>query len=143
LHARSPVKVLPDAVKLRASNSEEAGMEPRVILVVDSSKLMHKMYEVALGTYRLVYAQDGRQALDRFREREDVDLVITALHMVNMDGLELLAELRKLGDEAPAVVVVGSEGTEEETNTALRSGAAASIQKPFGPEELNALIRRL
>jgi two-component system chemotaxis response regulator CheY len=127
----------------RASNSEEAVMEPRVILVVDSSKLMHKMYEVALRTYRLLYAEDGRQALDRFREREDVDLVITALHMPNMDGLELLAELRKLGDEAPAVVVVGSEGTEEEMNTALRSGAADSIKKPFSPEELNALIRRL
>ena len=118
-------------------------MEPRKILVVDSSKSMHRVFEVALRQHRLIYATDGREALTLLRDHLDVDLVLTALNMLNMNGLELLAELRKLDGEAPPVVVVWTEGHEEEATTALRSGAADSIKKPFAPEELAALIARL
>ena len=49
-------------------------MQPRKVLVVDDSKLMHKMYEVMLLQYPLVYALDGRQALER-PGHPDADLV--------------------------------------------------------------------
>ena len=47
-------------------------MQPRKVLVVDDSKLMRKMFEVMLRQYPLVYAADGREALDRLREHEDI-----------------------------------------------------------------------
>ena len=44
-----------------------SAVQPRKVLVVEDSKLMQKMYEVMLRQYSLVYASDGRQALERLR----------------------------------------------------------------------------
>ena len=119
-------------------------MVPRKILVVDDSKMMHKMYELMLRQYPLVYAQDGREAFDRLREHVDVDLVLMDISMPNMNALEFLAALRQdIPREPPAVVVVTTEGREEDTARALELGAAAYIKKPFPTEELQDLIARL
>ncbi len=120
-------------------------MQPRKVLVVDDSKLMHKMYEVMLRQYALVYASDGRQALERLREHEDVDLVLLDVNMPNMNGLEFLAQLRSSGGSrgATSVVIISTEGREEDTVRGLAAGASAYIKKPFHSEEILAVIARL
>jgi two-component system chemotaxis response regulator CheY len=114
------------------------------VLVVDDSKLMHKMYEVMLRQYPLVYASDGRQALDRLREHPDIDLVLLDINMPNMNGLEFLAEMRS--DEARAdlpVIIISTEGREEDTARGMEAGATAYIKKPFHSEEILEVISRL
>jgi two-component system chemotaxis response regulator CheY len=120
-------------------------VQPRKVLVVDDSKLMHKMYEVMLRQYSLVYASDGRQALERLREHEDVDLVLLDVNMPNMNGLEFLAQLRAAGGPrgAMAVVIISTEGREEDTVRGLAAGASAYIKKPFHSEEILNVIARL
>jgi two-component system chemotaxis response regulator CheY len=101
-------------------------VQPRKVLVVDDSKLMHKMYEVMLRQYALVYALDGRQALDRLRENGDIDLVLLDINMPNMNGLEFLAEMKSSGlDSNPPVIIISTEGREEDTARGLEAGAAA------------------
>lgn len=117
-------------------------MQPRKVLVVDDSKLMHKMYEVMLRQYPLVYALDGRQALDRLREHPDVDLVLLDINMPNMNGLEFLAQLRADGGDV-TVVIISTEGREEDTARGLEAGANAYIKKPFHSEEILDVIQRL
>ncbi|HEX5716441.1 MAG TPA: response regulator [Thermoanaerobaculia bacterium] len=119
-------------------------MQPRKVLVVDDSKLMHKMYEVMLRQYPLVYASDGRQALDRLQEHPDIDLVLLDINMPNMNGLEFLAELRS--DAAHAnlqVIIISTEGREEDTARGIEAGATAYIKKPFHSEEILEVISRL
>ncbi len=119
-------------------------MQPRKILVVDDSKLMHKMYEVMLRQYPLVYASDGRQALDRLREHGDIDLVLLDINMPNMNGLEFLAELRSDAARSDlSVVIISTEGREEDTARGLEAGATAYIKKPFHSEEILDVISRL
>jgi len=119
-------------------------VQPRKILVVDDSKLMHKMYEVMLRQYALVYASDGRQALDRLQEHEDIDLVLLDINMPNMNGLEFLAELRSDGSRALLpVVIISVEGREEDTVRGMEAGATAYIKKPFHSEEILDMIARL
>ncbi len=126
-------------------------MQPRKVLVVDDSKLMQKMYEVMLRQYSLVYASDGRQALERLREHRDVDLVLLDINMPNMNGLEFLEEVRagsggpdrSAGGLGLAVVIVSTEGREEDTARGLEAGAAAYIRKPFHSEEILDVISRL
>lgn len=119
-------------------------MQPRKVLVVDDSKLMHKMYEVMLRQYPLVYALDGRQALDRLQEHPDVDLVLLDVNMPNMNGLEFLAQVRaeRLRDDL-AVIIISTEGREEDTARGLEAGASAYIKKPFQTEEILDVIARL
>lgn len=119
-------------------------MQPRKILVVDDSKLMHKMYEVMLRQYPLVYASDGRQALDRIKEHGDIDLVLLDINMPNMNGLEFLAELRSDSSRADvSVIIISTEGREEDTARGMEAGATAYIKKPFRNEEILDVISRL
>lgn len=117
-------------------------MQPRKVLVVDDSKLMHKMYEVMLRQYPLVYALDGRQALERLGEHPDVELILLDINMPNMNGLEFLAALRAEGNRT-AVVIISTEGREEDTARGLEAGAAAYIKKPFRSDEILDVIARL
>jgi DNA-binding response OmpR family regulator len=119
-------------------------LQPRKILVVDDSKLMHKMYEVMLRQYPLVYASDGRQALDRLREHDDIDLVLLDINMPNMNGLEFLAELRSSSNhDNVSVIIISTEGREEDTARGMEAGATAYIKKPFRNEEILDVISRL
>jgi len=119
-------------------------LQPRKVLVVDDSKLMHKMYEVMLRQYPLVYASDGRQALDRLQDHADIDLVLLDINMPNMNGLEFLAEMRSdpARSELP-VIIISTEGREEDTARGLEAGATAYIKKPFHSEEILEVISRL
>lgn len=119
-------------------------MQPRKVLVVDDSKLMHKMYEVMLRQYSLVYALDGRQALERLQEHADIDLVLLDINMPNMNGLEFLAQVRADGvHKNLAVVIISTEGREEDTQRGLEAGASAYIKKPFHSEDILEKISRL
>jgi two-component system chemotaxis response regulator CheY len=114
------------------------------VLVVDDSKLMHKMYEVMLRQYALVYASDGRQALDRLREHPDIDLVLLDVNMPNMNGLEFLAQLRADGARADLpVIIISTEGRDEDTVRGMEAGATAYVKKPFHTEEILDVIARL
>jgi two-component system chemotaxis response regulator CheY len=114
------------------------------VLVVDDSKLMHKMFEVMLRQYSLVYATDGRQALDRLREHPDIDLVLLDVNMPNMNGLEFLAQLKEGGGgDGMSIVIISTEGRDEDTARGLEAGASAYIKKPFHSEEILAVISRL
>ncbi len=119
-------------------------MQPRKILVVDDSKLMHKMYEVMLRQYPLVFAADGRQALERLQEHSEIDLVVLDINMPNMNGIEFLGKIRS--DTAFVdlpVVIISTEGRDEDTIRGLQAGASAYIRKPFHSEEILDVITRL
>ena len=119
-------------------------MQPRKVLVVDDSKLMHKMYEVMLRQYALVYASDGHQALDRLRQHPDIDLVLLDVNMPNMNGLEFLAQIRADGARADLpVIIISTEGRDEDTVRGMEAGATAYIKKPFHTEEILGMIARL
>lgn len=115
------------------------------ILVVDDSKLMHKMYEVMLRQYDLVHATDGREALDLMAKHGDVDLVLLDINMPVMNGLEFLAARAEVGGRTASVpvIIVSTEGKEEDTQRGLEAGARAYIKKPFNSTELLDVISRM
>lgn len=119
-------------------------MEPNKVLVVDDSKLIHKMFEILLRQYQLIHAHDGREALQVLNEHADIDLILLDVNMPNMNGLEFLEQVK--ADSALSgipVVIISTEGKEEDTIRGLEAGAAAYIKKPFQNEELFDIISRL
>ncbi len=119
-------------------------MQPKKVLIVEDSKLLHKMYEVLLRKVALIHAHDGREALDRLAEHPDVDLILLDINMPRMNGLELLGALKKhTYFAAIPVVIVSTEGKDDDTRRALEAGAAGYIKKPFRNEALMVTIERL
>ncbi len=119
-------------------------MQPSKVLVVDDSDLMHRMYDVMLRGVPLVHARDGQEAIDRLGEHPDVDLLLLDINMPRMNGFELLAELaqRSLLPGLP-VIVVTTEGRDQDAERGLSLGAAAYLKKPFRGEEVRAAITAL
>ncbi len=119
-------------------------MHPSKVLIVDDSMLMHKLFRALLPKVELVSAHDGVEALQRLAENPDVDLVFLDINMPRMNGLELLRQVKAEGSLAKIpVVIVTTEGKEEDTVTGLRAGAAAYVRKPFQHKEILDLIARL
>ena len=119
-------------------------MQPNKVLVVDDSKLIHKMFEMMLRGFEMVHAMDGREGLQRLAEHADIDLIFLDINMPHMNGLEFLEEVKR--NEALAgipVVIVSTEGKDEDTERALNAGAVAYIKKPFRSEEITTAIEGL
>lgn len=119
-------------------------MDPKKILIIDDSKLIHKMFEVMLRSHRLVHAEDGIDGIRRLAEHADVELIVLDINMPRMDGLEFLREVKK--DEALStipVVVVSTEGKDEDTERAMELGASAYVTKPFQSESILEIVSRL
>ena len=119
-------------------------MQPRKILVTDDSKLIHKMFEVLLRQYKLVHAHDGLEALQCLGNHADIDLILLDINMPRMSGLEFLNQIKSdtMFKDIP-VVIISTEGKEEDTLRGLEAGASAYIKKPFGNQELLEVIQRL
>jgi two-component system, chemotaxis family, chemotaxis protein CheY len=119
-------------------------MQPKKALVIDDSSLIHKMFKLMLPHSTVVCASDGREALQKLAAEPDVELIFLDINMPNMNGLEFLAQVK--ADAALAqipVVIVSTEGKEEDTIRGLRAGAAAYVKKPFRNEALQDLIRKV
>ncbi len=118
------------------------------VLIVDDSGSMRK---VLLKTLRLsgfelgkcLEASNGREALD-VMEGEWIDLIISDVHMPEMDGVEFLKSLRKMEifSNTP-VVFVTTEANEDRLRRLIDLGASGYIRKPFRPEEIGTLLSRI
>ncbi|NPU85379.1 MAG: response regulator [Syntrophaceae bacterium] len=88
-------------------------------------------------------AANGRQALE-ILSRNWVDVIISDINMPEMNGMELLKELKQdnLFQEIP-VIIVSTEGNRERIEEAERMGARGFLKKPFVPEELRSELYRI
>jgi two-component system KDP operon response regulator KdpE len=110
------------------------------VLVVDDEPPIRKLLRMGLGTqgYQTIDAPNAKTALDLMAEAPD--LVILDLGLPDMQGLELLREIRKRREDLP-IVVLSSRGDEAAKVAALDLGADDYVTKPFGMDELLARMR--
>jgi two-component system chemotaxis response regulator CheY len=115
------------------------------VLIVDDSSTIRRIISRCLdraevGITEVFEAGDGCEALDLLA-RQSVDVVLTDINMPNMDGLQLLGEIRKSPEWAAIpVMVITSESGSEAVGKAISSGAAGYIKKPFTPLQLRSQI---
>jgi two-component system chemotaxis response regulator CheY len=116
----------------------------RKVLVVEDSRLIHKMYEVMLRPTTLLSAFNGHEGLDKLSQSPDVDFIILDINMPKMTGLEFLAQVKTTPALAKIpVIIVSTDGKEEDVARGLQSGAVAYLRKPFQREDLLKIINRI
>ncbi len=118
-------------------------LKPQRILVVedDLSILTGVSMNLKLEGYDVLQAQDGRAGLQKALD-EAPDLVVLDLMLPQMNGFEVLQELRARGSRVP-VVVLSAKGLEHDKVAGLDLGADDYVVKPFGLKELLARVRAL
>ncbi len=115
------------------------------ILFVDDSKAMLFFYKSAAAdlAVQVETAEDGRIALKYLQSDETVDLLVTDLNMPNMDGIELVKEIRKSGNRPGLYILMATTETEKsQTGLASEAGVNEFIAKPFTKEALKETLQK-
>ncbi len=93
--------------------------------------------------YEVVEAVDGKDGLGKAGGGK-FDLIVTDLNMPNMDGLELIAAVRKLPTYAfVPILMLTTESQAEKKDAGRKAGATGWIVKPFNAEQLISVIQKL
>jgi two-component system chemotaxis response regulator CheY len=116
-------------------------MKPLTFLVVEDSPTMRHLIGFALRRFpecRIIEAVDGADALRRMAY-DKVDFVLTDINMPIMDGLKLVGLLRSNASTSTLpIVIITTEGADEDRKRGLALGADAYIPKPV---EAGLLVR--
>lgn len=115
------------------------------ILICEDDTMTLKALEHKLKKegYDIIAAKDGKSACEILVAENNIDLLLTDLHMPVLSGLELINFVRgNLKSNLP-IVMLTRVGLEETVLQAFELGADDYITKPFNPEELALRIKRL
>ena len=121
-------------------------MSATTLLVVEDSPTMRQLIAFTLRRLqgcRILEAVDGVDALKKLTT-DRVDMVITDINMPMMDGLKLVAVIRgNPRTKSLPIVIVTTEGAEEDRKRGLALGADAYIPKPIEPANLLKTVTAL
>jgi two-component system, chemotaxis family, chemotaxis protein CheY len=111
------------------------------ILIVDDSAAIRKILqrvlvqtEVPIG--KVLEAGDGIEALSQLKEHK-VGLILSDINMPNMDGLQLLGEIKSNAEyKNLPVLMITTEGAQAKVLEAVSLGAVGYVRKPFTAEQI-------
>ena len=110
------------------------------VLIVDDEPNVRLAYRMTLEAERMsVHQANGAAAALEKLATTPIDLAILDLRMPEMDGLELLAEMRKRGHSTPTVIIT-AYGEIPHAVRAMKLGAIDFLQKPLTPEALRGIV---
>lgn len=115
------------------------------ILIADDSGSIRQMLSFVLSEagFEVKAAEDGQEALN-MAPGFAPHLVITDLNMPNINGIELVKSLRGLPDfKFIPILVLTTEGQEENKQAGRAAGATGWLVKPFLPEKLLAVVKKV
>jgi DNA-binding response OmpR family regulator len=114
-----------------------------ILLVEDDDQLRTMLKMVLTGAgYEVSEASNGARVCDMYQQQR-FDLVITDLVMPDIEGLEVIMELRR-NDQNVRIIAMSGGGqvrAEEYLGTAQKLGANLTLSKPFGNQEFLEAVR--
>ncbi|MCI1904158.1 response regulator transcription factor [Enterococcus hirae] len=113
------------------------------VLVADDDKEIVELLTIYLHNegYQVVKAYNGKEVLSKLRTTNDVDLLILDLMMPEMDGMQVVKELRK--ESQIPIIMLTAKTTDMDKIKGLIAGADDYVTKPFNPLEVMARVKSL
>lgn len=117
----------------------------KTILVVDDSYSIRESIGFFLSEsgFEIIKAIDGQDALSKL-DGIKIDLIITDLHMPNMNGIDLIRNVRKTdGYMRVPILLLTTETLHEKKLEAKKAGATGWLNKPFEKQKLYNIINKV
>ncbi|MEO0137652.1 MAG: sigma-54 dependent transcriptional regulator [candidate division WOR-3 bacterium] len=113
------------------------------ILIVEDKASFAEVLRVALNDagFTTIIAGTGREALQIFK-REKINLVLLDLRLPDIDGIDILRQLKNIDPDAKFIIMTAF-GTIERAVEAMKLGACDFLTKPFDTEQLIHLIKKI
>src|SRR5476651_1787711 len=118
----------------------------KTILIVDDSSTMALSLRNSLemAGFKVDTADDGVKALTKLRSGLKPDLIITDINMPNMNGIELIKNIRVLpGFRFTPILTMTTESQAEKREEGKRLGATGWLVKPVGGTDLIKIIKKV
>ena len=116
----------------------------KVILTADDSSSIRQMVRFTLsdGGYTVIEAVDGADALQKLTPT--VNLLLTDLNMPNLDGIGLIRSVRaNPAFKGLPIIMLTTESQDARKQEARAAGATGWIVKPFTPQQMLAVVKRV
>jgi two-component system chemotaxis response regulator CheY len=114
------------------------------ILVVDDDHALNRMICLFLEKhgYQVHAAADGLQAMEALAQFDDMGVAIVDLMMPNIDGIELVKQIRAhpVHGDVP-VIMISASSDEQKAELSMRAGAGLFLTKPIDLDRLLGLLR--
>jgi DNA-binding NtrC family response regulator len=112
------------------------------ILVIDDEEHLNRSTRILLESndFTVDCAMNGNEALGKIRDNF-YNLIIIDVKLPDMEGTELLKEIRKAQPNCKKIIITGYPNLQN-TMSALNEGADAYVTKPFKPEKLIDLVQQ-
>ncbi|MEK6682879.1 MAG: response regulator [Nitrospirota bacterium] len=115
----------------------------KTILVVDDSAMMRMFISVtlrkALTDVTITEAENGADAIKKL-EGQNFDLILTDMMMPEMNGAQLIENIRKVMNRDMPIIVVTTKGEEKDRELGLSLGANGYITKPVNGHNLREVV---
>lgn len=128
----------PMAIKKESKSRDSTSLfKGFTVLVTEDIDHVYRYIEYALKKtgINLIWAKNGKEALDMMKEKVEVDLILMDLSMPVMDGFEATKEIRKINIKTP-IIAQSAYNLSGEEQKSLKAGCNDYIQKPIHMDEL-------
>ncbi|MDR1685289.1 MAG: response regulator [Desulfovibrio sp.] len=116
------------------------------ILIVDDSKTIRNLVAFIMKKegFKVTMAEDGLDGLEKLYSSEGIDLIVSDINMPRMDGFTFIKTVREQDAyrDVP-IVVLSTEGKEQDIQQGIQLGANLYMVKPAQPEQMMKNIRML
>lgn len=114
------------------------------VLIAEDDATIRRVCAIWLerAGHRVVEAGDGQEARELLQTQE-VDLLISDVHMPNLDGIDLVAWWREEKESSRPVIIISASCNREDIADRLQDLDVLFVPKPFSPQELTETIEGL
>jgi two-component system chemotaxis response regulator CheY len=117
----------------------------KTVLIIDDfeNSLFATGFSIQQAGYDILKAKSGKEALAILKSNPSVNLIVSDYNMPEMNGLQLVTQIKNNPDyQNIPIFILSTETKEEVRNKVMQAGASIWIKKPFQPVKLIEYIKR-
>jgi YesN/AraC family two-component response regulator len=115
-------------------------------LIIDDEKMVRSTLRKILekNDHQVLEAHNGREGLQIYGDNQDIDIVITDIIMPEVEGIQVIMELRKRKPDQKILAISGGGRTKNQDylKAATQLGANATLAKPFSVKDVVATVQK-
>ncbi len=116
----------------------------KTILIAEDEEINFLYIEALLSDtskFEIWHAKNGQLAIELFKEKPNIDLVLMDLKMPVVNGFEATSKIKEINKEVP-IIALSAYSTEEDKKKSFKSGCDDFLSKPFEKEEFYEILNK-
>ncbi len=126
------------------AQSESYNWADKVILIAEDEMISYMLLEEKLAKTRIkvLWAQNGKRAIELYKANLKIDMVLTDLAMPGMNGFEVIQQIREINADIP-IIIQSAFFSRDEKEKGFKAGCDEFITKPINTQTLLATLNEL